>query len=325
MLLQCIILAHYSCNLPNRDALYFITMTRAPRLFGCVEAGGTKFVCAIGNDRGDILAQERFPTADPASTLAATQAFLRQRSQPLGTLAAIGIASFGPVELDKTSARYGFIGKTPKPGWGSTDIAGILAREFSCPVGFDTDVNGAALAEHRWGAAQDVKTFVYLTIGTGIGGGVLVDGAPIHGLMHPEIGHIYPRRHPLDLEFGGVCPFHRDCLEGVASGPAIIARTGATLPQLGESHPQWEIEADYLGQLCAHLVATVSPQRIVMGGGVMSQTRLLPLIRLRLRHWLGGYIDRREILDGADRYVVTPELGDRVGVLGALVLAMDAV
>jgi fructokinase len=295
-----------------------------PRLFGCVEAGGTKFVCAIGNDRGDILAQERFPTTDPTSTLAATRDFLRQRGGAPGTLAAIGVASFGPVELDKASARYGFIGKTPKPGWSSTDIAGTLGREFSCPIGFDTDVNAAALAEHRWGAARDVKSLVYLTIGTGIGGGVLVDGAPIHGLMHPEVGHIYPRRHPLDLGFAGVCPFHGDCLEGLASGPAIIARTGCTLPQLDESHPQWEIEADYLGQLCAQLVVTVSPHRIVMGGGVMSQTCLLPPIRQRLRHWLGGYVDRREILDGADRYVVAPELGDRAGVLGALVLAMDA-
>jgi fructokinase len=165
---------------------------------------------------------------------------------------------------------------------------------------------------------------VYLTIGTGIGGGVVVDGAPIHGLMHPEIGHIYPRRHPLDGGFEGVCPFHRDCMEGVASGPAILARTGASLGELGETHPQWEIEADYLGQLCAQLVVTVSPQRIVMGGGVMNQSRLLPLIRPRLRHWLGGYIDRCEIHSGIDRYVVAPELGDRAGVLGALGLAMDA-
>jgi fructokinase len=299
-------------------------MTDAPRLFGAVEAGGTKFIVVVGNDRGEILAQERFPTADPTSTLAAAQRFLRQQSQALGTLAAIGVAAFGPVELDKASGRYGFMGNTPKPGWSGTDVAGTLAREFSCAIGFDTDVNAAALAEHRWGAARDVNSLVYLTIGTGIGGGVLVGGSPIHGLMHPEIGHIYLRRHPLDLGFGGVCPFHGDCLEGVASGPAIIARTGAMLRQLDESHPQWEIEADYLGQLCAQLVATVSPQRIIMGGGVMSQARLLPLIRSRLRHWLGGYIDRSEILTGADRYVVAPDLGDRAGVLGALVLAMDA-
>ena len=165
---------------------------------------------------------------------------------------------------------------------------------------------------------------MYVTIGTGIGGGVIVDGAPIHGLMHPEIGHIHPRRHPLDLKFEGVCPFHGDCLEGVASGPAILARTGATLQALDETHPQWDIEADYLGQLCAQLVVTVSPQRIILGGGVMNQTRLLPLIRPRLRKWLGGYIDRGEILTDIDRYVVAPELGENAGVLGALVLAVDA-
>jgi fructokinase len=300
-------------------------MRDQPRFFGAVEAGGTKFVVAIGNDRGELLAQKRFPTADPCSTLAAMHAFLRQQSQAFGALAAIGLASFGPVELDKTSARYGFIGRTPKAGWSDTDMAGALAREFGCPIGFDTDVNAAALAEHRWGAARDVSSLVYLTVGTGIGGGVIVDGVPIHGLLHPEIGHIHPRRHPLDDGFEGVCPFHGDCLEGLASGPAILARSGALLQQLDEAHPQWNIEADYLGQLCAQLVLTVSPQRIVMGGGVMSQTRLLPLIRTRLLHWLGGYVDRSEILCGVDRYVVAPGLGDDAGVRGALTLAMNAV
>jgi fructokinase len=296
-----------------------------PRFFGAIEGGGTKFVVAIGNDRGAILAQERFATADPVATLATACAFLRQRGQAFGTLASIGVASFGPVELDTTSPRYGFIGPTPKAGWSGTDIAGTFAREFSCPIGFDTDVNAAALAEHRWGAARDVKNLVYLTIGTGIGGGVVVNGAPIHGLMHPEIGHVYPRRHPLDRGFDGVCPFHGDCLEGVASGPAILARTGAALQQLDETHPQWEIEADYLGQLCAQLVATVSPQRIVMGGGVMTQLRLLPLIRQRLLHWLGGYIDSSEIRERIDHYVVAPALGMQAGVHGALALAIDAI
>jgi fructokinase len=299
-------------------------MTDERRFFGAVEAGGTKFVCAIGDDAGKIHAQERFPTTDPIATLSTVRSFLQGRSREIGTLAAIGVGCFGPVELDRTSERYGFIVRTPKPGWSNTDIACMLAREFQCPIGFDTDVNAAALAEHRWGAARDVKNLVYLTIGTGIGGGVVVDGTPIHGLMHPEIGHVYPRRHPLDVGFDGVCPFHGDCMEGVASGPAIFARTGASLQQLDAAHPQWEIEADYLGQLCAQLVLTVSPQRIVMGGGVMSQARLLPLIRPCISHWLGGYIDRSEILSGLDRYVVAPQLGDQAGVLGALALAMDA-
>jgi fructokinase len=294
------------------------------RVYGAVEAGGTKFIVALGNDRGEILEENRFPTAEPASTLADTCAWLRRRSRESGhVLTAIGVASFGPVELGKNSARYGCIGRTPKPGWSGTDIAGTLAREFLCPIGFDTDVNAAALAEHRWGAARDVDHLAYLTVGTGIGGGVIVNGAPIHGLLHPEIGHIYPRRHPLD-EFGGVCPFHRDCVEGLASGPAILARTGSSLQQLDPAHAQWQIEADYLGQLCAQLVLSTSPRRIVMGGGVMAQTRLLPPIRQRMRHWLGGYIDRSEILVDADHYVVAPQLGHRSGILGALALAMDA-
>jgi fructokinase len=294
------------------------------RFFGAVEAGGTKFVCAVGDETGRIHTLQQFPTADPASTIENTLSFLRRCSTDFGDLSAIGIGSFGPVEINGNSPRYGFIGRTPKPGWSGVDIAGPLSREFACPIGFDTDVNAAALGEHRWGAAMGVENLVYLTIGTGIGGGVLIDGKPIHGLMHPEIGHLYPRRHPRDPVFEGVCSFHHDCMEGLASGPAIVARSGAQLQQLEAAHPQWEIEADYLGQLCAQLVLTISPQRIVMGGGVMSQLRLLPPARERMRHWLRGYIDRAEILTDIEHYVVAPGLGAQSGVLGALALAIDA-
>jgi fructokinase len=296
----------------------------APRLFGGVEIGGTKVVCAIGDSQGRVLAEERFPTADPQSTLAQVLSFLRERSASASGLTAIGVGSFGPIELRESSAQYGFIGKTPKPGWSGTDVVGILRREFSCPIAFDTDVNAAALAEHRWGAARDVQSVVYVTVGTGIGGGALIGGTPIHGLMHPEIGHIHPRRHPRDTEFSGVCPFHGDCLEGVASGPAIVARSGARLEQLPADHLQWEIEADYLGQLCALLLMTLSPQRIVLGGGVMSQTQLLAPIRRRLQHWAAGYIDRIEVLSEIDRFVVCPALGHQAGVRGALALGVDA-
>jgi len=296
----------------------------ASALYGAVEAGGTKFVCALADGGGKIYEEQRFPTTDPVATLAATCEFLRVACSRIGRLTAIGVASFGPVHLRKDSPRYGCIGKTPKPGWSGTDIVGVLAREFDCPVGFDTDVNAAALAEHRWGAARDVESLVYVTVGTGIGGGVVSAGAPLHGLMHPEIGHIHPRRHPRDADFAGVCPFHGDCLEGLASGTAIAARSGAGLHQLDRGHVQWEIEADYLGQLCAHLVVTVSPQRIVLGGGVMSQQQLLAPIRQRLLHWLGGYVDRPEILEDADHYVVTPALAPLSGVMGALLLAMRA-
>jgi fructokinase len=289
-----------------------------------VEIGGTKIVCALGNEQGSILAQTRFATADPASTLPRVLAFLRERSAGNDSLAAIGVGSFGPIELRRNSARYGFIGNTPKPGWSGTDVVGALRAEFSCPIGFDTDVNAAALAEQRWGAARDVQSLVYVTVGTGIGGGVLIGGIPVHGLMHPEIGHMHPRRHARDTKFPGVCPFHGDCLEGVASGPAIVARSGARLEQLPADHAQWEIEADYLGQLCALLLMTLSPQRIVLGGGVMSQTPLLAPIRRRLQHWAAGYIDRTEVLAEVDRYVVSPALGNQAGVRGALALALDA-
>jgi fructokinase len=292
------------------------------RLFGAVEAGGTKFVCAIADEGGTLLTESRFPTADPESTLARVRDFFKlgyRDSAP----AALGVACFGPVILDRHAANYGFIGNTPKAGWSNIDVAVMLAREFSCPVGFDTDVNAAALAEHRWGAGSDTQNLVYVTVGTGIGGGVLIEGAPLHGLMHPEIGHIHPRRHELDSSFAGVCPFHGDCLEGLASGPAIFARTGSELQHLDAAHAQWEIEADYLGQLCAQLVLTLSPQRIILGGGVMAES-LFPLVRRRTLHWLGGYIDRREILSSIERYIVPPALGARAGVLGALCLAVDA-
>ncbi len=293
-------------------------------VYGAVEAGGTKFVCAVADGNGQIMEQQRFPTTDPSATLGAACEFLRAASGRIGRLTAIGIASFGPVHLRKDSRQYGRIGKTPKAGWSGTDIVGVLAREFACPIGFDTDVNAAALAEHRWGAARDLDSLVYVTVGTGIGGGVLTAGAPIHGLMHPEIGHIHPRRHPRDEGFAGVCPFHGDCLEGLASGPAIVARSGAELHLLDPDHVQWAIEADYLGQLCAQLVVTVSPQRIVLGGGVMTHGRLLAPVRERLLHWLGGYVDRPEILDAAQPYVVSTGLEPQSGVLGAVLLAMAA-
>jgi fructokinase len=299
-------------------------MSRDIPLYGAIEAGGTKFVCALGHADGTIVAESRLPTTDPSCTLPAMVEFLRQASRQHGPLNGIGIGSFGPVVLDRRSPRYGFIGKTPKPGWSDANIVGAVRAEFACPVGFDTDVNAAALAEHRWGAGRDIDSLVYITVGTGIGGGVLANGSPLHGLMHPEIGHLFVRRHPLDAAFLGSCPFHGDCLEGLASGPAIKLRSDRELSLLDADHPQWTLEADYLGQLCATLVLTVSPQRIIMGGGVMNQSRLFPLIHQRMLHWLAGYIDRVELLQHADRYVVPPALGARAGVMGALALALSA-
>jgi fructokinase len=303
---------------------YAALMSRDIPLYGAIEAGGTKFVCALGYADGTLLAESRLPTADPASTLPAMAKFLQEGSDRHGPLSGIGIASFGPVVLDRRSPHYGCLGKTPKAGWSHADIVGAVRDAFACPVGFDTDVNAAALAEHRWGAGRDVADLVYVTVGTGIGAGVLANGMPLHGLVHPEIGHLFVRRHALDTEFAGVCPFHGDCLEGLASGPAIMKRSGCDLSSLGPDHPQWTMQADYLAQLCASLVLTVSPRRIILGGGVMSCEALFPLIRPRMLHWLAGYVDHIELLQHTDRYVVPPGLGQRAGVLGALSLAMSA-
>jgi fructokinase len=298
-------------------------ITGASRLFGAVEAGGTKFVCAIGDETGKILVEERFPTTDPRTTLSRMVDCLQRESARFGSLHAIGVGSFGPVELRRERPLYGHILKTPKPLWTDADVVGAVAGAFSCPIAFDTDVNAAALAEHQWGAGRDIDDLVYVTIGTGIGGAALVGGKLVHGLLHPEMGHIHPRRHAADLAFAGHCTFHGDCLEGLACGPAIIARSGRSLDQLDADHPQWDIEADYIAQLCAQLVLTISPRRIILGGGVMNQARLFPLIRSRLQHWLGGYVDRDELQAGIDAYVVPPGLGAQAGVLGALALAVS--
>ena len=248
-------------------------------LYGAVEAGGTKFVCMVGTGPDDMREQTRFPTTSPDATLRETIAFFRSAESTLGKVAAVGIASFGPVDVQSASPTFGFITSTPKAGWANVDIAGALRNAFDVPIGFDTDVNAAALAEWRWGAAQALDTFLYLTIGTGIGGGGMVNGRLMHGLVHPEMGHV---RIPHDLEtdrFAGICPFHGDCLEGLASGPAMAARWLQPAEQLPSGHPGWTLEAHYLALALVNFICTVSPERIVMGGGVMSNGQLFPAIR----------------------------------------------
>ncbi len=291
------------------------------RLYGGVEGGGTKFVCVIGRGPGDIAAETRIPTMTPEATLARTVDFFRAESAARGPLAAIGVGSFGPVDLREGSPTWGFITTTPKAGWEHTDVAGRLARELGVPVAFDTDVNAAAIGEARWGAAQGLDTFVYLTVGTGIGGGGLVGGQPMHGLVHPEMGHMLLPRDESRDPFAGICPFHAGCLEGLASGPALLARWGEPAEQLPPDHPAWRLEAHYLALAAANLVCTLSPQRIVLGGGVMEQTHLFPLIRQEVVSLLNGYIRAVEILDAIDTYIVPPGLGDRAGRLGAIAMA----
>jgi fructokinase len=285
-------------------------------LVGGVEAGGTKFVCAIGRDR-EIVAEARIATTSPAETLAAALAFFRRQ----GSLAALGVASFGPIDLDERSPTHGFITATPKPGWAHTDVVGPLRRALGVPVAFDTDVNAAALAEQRWGAARAAASVVYVTVGTGIGGGAVVNGRPVHGLVHPEMGHArIPHDRAAD-PFAGACPHHGDCWEGLASAPALAARYGQPPEALADAHPAWELEADYLALGLANIVLVLSPERVVLGGGVMTRASLWPMVRTRLTSVLGGYVSSPLLGPEIESYLVPPALGERAGVLGAMALA----
>jgi len=293
-------------------------------LYGGIEAGGTKFVCMVGTGPDDIRAETRFPTTSPDRTLQQALDFLQAEQDRQGPLAALGIASFGPVDLRRDSATYGYITSTPKPGWANVSVAGAARAALGVPVGFDTDVNAAALAEQHWGAGRGLHSFIYLTIGTGIGGGGLLDGKLTHGLVHPEMGHI---RVPHDLAadpFPGVCPFHGDCLEGLASGPAMTARWLQPAEQLPDDHPGWALEASYLALGLATFVCTLSPQRIIMGGGVMSKPFLFSLIRRKVVDLLNNYVRTPEIIERIDDFIVPPMLGGRAGALGAIALAADA-
>lgn len=290
-------------------------------LFGGIEAGGTKFVCGVGNDPETLREVRRFPTTTPEETLGEAIAYFRAIQAGGDTLRAVGVASFGPVDPAPGSATFGYITSTPKPGWANTDVVGTLQAALNVPLGFDTDVNGAALGEYRWGAAQSLEAVVYLTVGTGIGGGALVNGRLLHGLAHPEMGHL---RVPHDLAadpFPGVCPYHGDCLEGLASGPALAARWGQRAETLPEAHPAWDLEAHYVALGVVNLILTLSPQRVILGGGVMQAVHMLPRVRREVLVLLNGYVAVPALTEAIDSYLVAPGLGDRAGVLGAIALA----
>ncbi|MWV29251.1 ROK family protein [Aurantiacibacter rhizosphaerae] len=285
------------------------------RLLGAIEAGGTKFVLATGTADGTIHARHSIATTDPEATLAMARDWFF--TQP--AVAAMGIASFGPVELDRNSPNWGHITDTPKPGWSDCDLAGFFARELGVPIGFDTDVNGAALGEFRFGAGRGAQGMAYITVGTGIGGGLIVGDSVVHGAGHPEMGHFYPRRPLQDIDFAGNCPFHGDCLEGLASGPSILARWGKTLSQLPQDHEAHDLVAGYLAQACHTLFACCAIERVVMGGGVMKTPGLAQRVQDLTQKAGGNY------LPGRDRQsVVTPQLGDDSGIIGALLLAEKA-
>jgi fructokinase len=283
-------------------------------IYGLVEAGGTKFVLGVASSEHDVRATTRIPTTTPDETIGhALDWFAAQ-----GPLAGIGIASFGPLELDPAAPDWGFITRTPKPGWSNTDLAGPFARRFGCRVDFDSDVDAAALAEHLWGAGRGLRSVLYFTVGTGIGGGAVVDGQVLRGLGHPEMGHIRVPRHEADIGFAGTCPFHGDCLEGLASGPAIAARWGSSLSELPQDHPAHAIVAWYLAQAAVTMQAIFEPGRIILGGGVMATPGLIERVRDATAAIGNGYFrgDPRTVLS-------LPGLGDRSGLLGALALIRD--
>ncbi|WP_033926793.1 ROK family protein [Sphingomonas sp. 35-24ZXX] len=283
-------------------------------LLGAIEAGGTKFVLGVGFCSGEIIEQRQIATRDPETTLAETIAFFRAHPG----LAAVGIGSFGPLERVVGHPRWGHILATPKPGWSDCDLAGTVARALAVPVAFDTDVNAAALAEARTGAAQDSAVSVYVTIGTGIGGGVIADGRIVGGKGHPELGHMRPRRGADDTDFAGVCPFHGDCLEGLASGPAIIARWGQSLSHLATDHPAHGIIAGYLAEMCNTLRAALAPDAIVLGGGVMGTPGLFERIVATAHGTDGGYFAL-----SAAQVIRRPALAPVSGLAGAFELAAD--
>jgi fructokinase len=296
-------------------------MSEEQKLYGGIEAGGSKFVCAIGDMRAKIWEKVVIPTTIPQETMPRVIDFFR-RAHIHTPLSGIGIASFGPLDPDPRSQTYGYITTTPKAGWEHFDFVGTMKKAFNLPIAFDTDVNGAAIAEHHWGAAQDLHTFLYITIGTGIGGGGMFEGKMMHGLMHPEMGHILIPHNKERDPFDGVCPFHGDCFEGLASGPAMKKRWKVdSAMDLPEDHVAWTLEADYLAMVFANYIMTLSPQRLIIGGGVMRQKHLLDKVRPRVLAYLNGYVKHDEILKKIDEYIVSPQLGEQSGICGAIAMA----
>lgn len=282
---------------------------------GALEAGGTKMVLAIGRENGEITEQISLPTETPAITLPKIADYFRERD-----IEALGIGSFGPVDLDKSSPTYGFITSTPKLAWANCDIAGFLKKELKVPVGFDTDVNSSALGEATWGSTKGLGSSIYITIGTGAGVGVYLKGGLLHGMLHPEAGHVLLSRHRED-EFESICPYHANCLEGLASGPAIEKRWGRKAHELGDREKVWELEAFYIAQAIVGYILTLSPHRIVLGGGVMHQEQLFPLIRNQVKSLLNGYL-KTPLLEDMESYIVPAGLKGDQGIMGCLKLAL---
>jgi len=290
-------------------------------IYGGIEAGGTKFVCIVGCGPESIEARVRIPTDSPAVTIQRALDFFQPYVEA-GRLAGVGIGTFGPVDLGCASDTFGYITTTPKKGWAYTDLYGAVSRGLKLPVAIDTDVNAAAFGEQTWVEEnRGLDPFIYMTVGTGIGVGAIVNGRPVHGLIHPEGGHIFLPHDRRADPFEGVCPFHGDCLEGLASGPAIARRWGQPAETLPPGHPAWELEANYIALALVNLIANFSPQRIVLGGGVFQQPGLYAAVRAGVQQRANGYFKSKMILEAIDHYIVPPALGGLSGVLGAIALA----
>jgi len=297
-------------------------MRMMTKKLAAIEAGGTKFMCTIGDSSGEIFLQVRIPTTTPEETIKKCVEFFHNSHEEIE---AFGIASFGPIDLDKKSPTWGYITTTPKPGWQNADLVGGFKSEFDVPFGFDTDVNGAALGEYKWGAAQGLDSIIYLTIGTGVGGGLLSNGTLAHGMLHPEMGHIILPLHEADIEqeYFGSCPFHKGCLEGLVCGPAIEKRYGQPSHELDEDHKAWDLISEYVAQALHNFVCIASPQKIIVGGGVTERSAVLPLVRTKLTKSLNGYV-KTNTIENMEEYVVVPGLGNQSGSKGALALAERA-
>ena len=289
-------------------------------IYGGIEAGGTKIVCAIGSGPDNLYDEIRFPTTTPDETIDRCIDYFRNQISN-NDLHSIGIGSFGPLDLRVNSATYGFITFTNKLGWSNTDILGKLKSKFNVPIILDTDVNAAALGEYYWGSGRNLSDFVYLTIGTGIGGGAIVNGKLLHGFNHPEMGHILIPNDERNNSFKSICNFHQNCLEGLASGPAIEKRWGMKAEKILKDHEAWNLQADYLAKAIVNYMLTLAPKRIILGGGVMEQKQLFPIIRNKVKEYLNEYIHIPEVLDHLDDYIVPPKLGNKAGILGAIALA----
>jgi len=297
---------------------------KQPLLYGGIEGGGTKFVCSVAHSPAHVIESATFATTSAQATLAECVGFFRAAQTKHGHIGAFGFSCFGPLELRPDSAAYGCMLSTPKAGWSGVNLLAPLQASFSAPIALDTDVGGAALAEWQLGAGRGLASLAYITVGTGIGGAVAPATPAASRLMHAEMGHIPVRRHPQDRSFGGICPFHGNCLEGLASGPAIVARWGTTLDALLSGHEAREIIADYLAQLTTSIALMLSVERVVLGGGVMADGQVMPFVRDATARYLNGYLEPLRDSSRLKDYICAPGLGARAGVTGALLLAQAA-